>query len=166
YVRCGPNSAYFLGVRSGSMKDWLAFLHAGSLDPVGYRIINLLTGGLVLLTPPVRFLGQSFRYIVTIRNVPQAVDRSALDIRFIRLWPNGAKPGAVTAVLRPFEPLRLGMTRWRLLQILREDRIICEALQAAAHQIAPDPIYGASEIRVAWFNEAYTEAMRAASPPP
>jgi phenylpropionate dioxygenase-like ring-hydroxylating dioxygenase large terminal subunit len=166
YMRCGPNSAYFLGAGSGGMTEWLALLRAGSLDPVGYRIINLITGGLILLTPDVRFLGQSFRYLACIRNIPLASDRSEWAIRFIRLRPNGARPGVLTAALNLSEPVRLAMLRWHLLQVLREDRAICEELQRHARQIAPDPIHGASEIRVAWFNAAYAEAMRPAEPPP
>jgi hypothetical protein len=52
-----------------------------------------------------------------------------------------------------------------LLRVLREDQEGCENFQKTAQQIAGDPIYGASEIRVAWLNAAYAGAMRAAGPP-
>ena len=44
--------------------------------------------------------------------------------------------------------------------VLDEDNAVCERQQSIAQQLSPAPILGALEERLAWYEEAYTEAMR------
>jgi hypothetical protein len=45
--------------------------------------------------------------------------------------------------------------------VLDEDNAVCERQQSIAQQLSPAPILGALEERLAWYEEAYAEAMRA-----
>jgi len=45
--------------------------------------------------------------------------------------------------------------------VLDEDNFVCERQQSIAQQLSPAPILGALEERLAWYEEAYAEAMRA-----
>ncbi len=165
YQRFGMHNAYFLGARSGSMEDWAGVLRAGRRDPVGYRMMHIFPDSTFVASPAVRAFGQSFRYLIILRQIPLAAERSATSITIIRVRPDGATGGLLTRLLEPFEPVRLWMARRSAVSILREDRAVCEALQTQAGQIADDPVYGASEIRVAWFNEVYAAVMRGEAPP-
>jgi len=42
-----------------------------------------------------------------------------------------------------------------------EDQAVCEHLQSIAHQIDGLPILGLQEERIAWFEEAYADAIAA-----
>lgn len=166
YQRFGLHNHYFLGAHSGSLEDWVALLRAGTRDPVGYRMMHLFPDSALVLSPAVRALGQSFRYMLLLRQVPLAPDRCETRITLMRLRPDGAKDTAFTRLLDLFEPFRLWLAKRAALTILAEDRAICEALQENPRQIAPDPLHGASEIRVAWFNATYDAVMRSEAPPP
>lgn len=166
YRRFGMHNHYFLGANSGSLEDWAAQLRAGARDPVGYRMVHLFPDGELVLSPAVHALRQSFRYLMLLRHVPLAADRTETRIALLRVRPDGAKDTPAARVLDLFEPFRLWFARRAALAILDEDRAICEALQENARQIAPDPILGASEIRVAWFNQVYDAVMRGEDAPP
>jgi hypothetical protein len=45
--------------------------------------------------------------------------------------------------------------------VLDEDNAVCERQQSIAQQLSPAPILGALEERLAWYEEAYAQAMRA-----
>jgi phenylpropionate dioxygenase-like ring-hydroxylating dioxygenase large terminal subunit len=160
YVKCGPNSVYFLGANTGSVADWTAILRAGARDPVAYRVFNLMTGTIFVLPPPVQILGENFRYVLVLRNIPAAHDRCEMEIRFFRLGPNGSGRGLLARIFALAAPLSRWWVRRSIPGILREDGAICEALQEQARQITPDPPLGAAEERIGWFNRAYADAMR------
>ena len=64
-----------------------------------------------------------------------------------------------------FEPwVRLGM-RYYWSKTLAEDHGACERMQAYASQMTGAPILAKHEQRIAWFEEAYLQAM-AAGPTP
>jgi phenylpropionate dioxygenase-like ring-hydroxylating dioxygenase large terminal subunit len=166
YVRLGPHSAYFLGEASGTMEDWLARLRGGGPDPVIYRILNLFPDTSIALAPPVRAFGMVFRYLVIFRTIALAHDRSEVSVRVLRWQPEGSGRSLASRFIDLGEPARRLLAQRVVMHILREDQAICERLQAEAQAIAPDPLLGAAETRVGWFNEAYADAMREADPPP
>lgn len=166
YRAFGAHNAYFLGAGSGSMEDWAALLRAGRRDPVGYRMTHIFPDSALIVSPAVRAFRQSFRYLILLRHIPLAADRSDTRVAVIRMPPDGAADTMLSRFLGLFEWVRLWMARRAALSVLREDRAICEALQEHARQIATDPLHGGSEIRVSWFNEVYARAMRGGGPAP
>jgi phenylpropionate dioxygenase-like ring-hydroxylating dioxygenase large terminal subunit len=166
YRRFGLHNYYFLGAHSGSLEDWAGLLRAGRRDPVGYRMVHLFPDSALVLSPAVHALGQSFRYMLLLRQVPVAPDRCETAVTLRRVQPDGAEATLIARFLDLFEPFRLWLARRAALTIVGEDRAICEALQEHPRQIAPDPPLGASEIRVAWFNEVYAAVMRGDGTPP
>lgn len=166
YRRFGMHNHYFLGANSGSLEDWAAVLRDGRRDPVGYRMMHLFPDSALVLSPAVQVLGQRFRYLLLLRQVPLNVERCETSVTLLRIRPDGARDTLFSRIVDLFEPGRLWLAKRAALRILREDGAICEALQENPRQIAPDPIHGASEIRVAWFNEIYAAVMRGEAPPP
>ena len=163
YHRCGPHSAYFHGQERGSIADWGARLRLGQPSGPGYRILHLFPDSSIALIPTIPFLGRRlpFAYVLLQRHVPAAMDRTALAYRLVPAPHRHLGGSRLARLLAPFEAPRLRIVERGVRQVLREDQEICENLQAQARQIAPDATYGASEIRVAWFNEAYRDAMDA-----
>jgi len=45
--------------------------------------------------------------------------------------------------------------------LLREDNLVCERIQKAAHQISRAPLLGKLEERIGWFEESYRKLMQA-----
>jgi phenylpropionate dioxygenase-like ring-hydroxylating dioxygenase large terminal subunit len=84
----------------------------------------------------------------------------------LRWQPEGSGRSLASRFIDLGEPARRLLAQRVTMHILREDQAICERLQAEAQRIAPDPLLGAAEARVGWFNEAYADAMREADPPP
>jgi phenylpropionate dioxygenase-like ring-hydroxylating dioxygenase large terminal subunit len=160
YARLGPHSSYFLGEHSGSMEDWATLLREGRRDPIGYRIIHLFPDTAVFLPPGVAFGGEHFRYAIILRQRAMAFDRTETQVWTFRTRAAAEARGLISRALEPLEPLRLRLARHLCLKVLREDRVVCERLQEEARQITPDPLYGAAERRVAWFNDAYSQAMQ------
>ncbi len=166
YTRFGPHSAYFIGEHSGSIEDWAASLARGGRDPVPYRILHLFPDTAILLPPGISAFGQHFRYLAVLRSIPLAHDRSEITIRIHRHRASAEVHTPLSRAFDLFEPVRLRLVRYLTLRVLREDRAICETLQAEARQIPPDPPLSAAETRIAWFNTAYAEAMGRADAAP
>ncbi|MBX9748613.1 MAG: Rieske 2Fe-2S domain-containing protein [Roseococcus sp.] len=169
YHRHGMHSAFFRGVGAGTVEEWLADLRRGDASRGGYRIFHLFPNAGISFIPALPVLpGRSlpFAYVVLQRHVPVSVDRTELEVMVAPAARPRRYSSRLLRILAPFEWFRIPLVRRSALRVLREDQVICENLQKAARQIADDPILGAAEIRVAWFNEAYAEAMRAAEPPP
>lgn len=163
YQRCGPHSAYFRGQESGSIADWASMLRRREPTGGGYRIFHLFPDASIAFIPAVPLLGRRlpFSYILLQRQVPVAVDRTDLEYRVIPAPQRHLGDSRLARLLAPFEPIRGRIVQRGVRRVLREDQEVCENLQRQARQIAPEVTYGASEIRVAWFNEAYRAAMDA-----
>lgn len=168
YQRQGWHNAYFLGAGSGGIADWAGLLRAGQPAGPGYRIIHLFPNVGISFIPAIPFWkGRRlpFSYVMVQRHVPVAHDATELQLRLIPAPQRHLGRSALVRVLAAFEPLRLRLVHRGAVRVLREDQAVCETHQKTAHQLAPDPIYGASERRIAWFNEAYAEAMRPLAAP-
>lgn len=167
YRRYGDHSAFLRGADPGSLEDWGRELRLGVPSRPGYRIIHLFPNASVTFLPTLPLLGKHrlpCSYVILQRHLPAAFDRTDLEITITPAPLRHQDSARLPRWLAPLKPLAIPLVRRGALRVLREDQEICENLQKGAHQIAPNPLHGASEIRVAWFNEAYAGAMRTAEP--
>lgn len=163
YRRFGMHSAFLRGKDAGTLEDWASALRQGLRPRPGYRIIHLFPQTSISFIPSILLPGKQrvpFSYVTLQRHLPIAVDRTDVETIIIRAPQRHLDQSPLARLLAPFEGLIMPFVRRGAMRVLREDLEVCENLQKSAHQIAPDPLYGASEIRVAWFNEAYAQAMR------
>lgn len=167
YERCGVHSAYFLGQESGTIADWAGMLRRRESPGPGYRILHLFPNASIAFLPAIPSFPKGrlpFSYVILQRHIPTACDGTELEMRVVPAPQRHLGNALLPRLLAPFEAIRLHIVSYGFRRVLREDQEVCENLQRHARQIAPDPIYGASEARVGWFNEAYAEAMRASAP--
>jgi hypothetical protein len=77
-------------------------------------------------------------------------------------FPTRRSPAWYDLITRPLaNPLRRFIMSYMVKMVLDEDNAVCERQQSIAQQLSPAPILGALEERLAWYEEAYAEAMQA-----
>jgi hypothetical protein len=68
--------------------------------------------------------------------------------------------GRFARICRPFTDLfRRPVVLYNTKRILREDALVIERLQAAAHTFDGAPKIGALEERIAWFEQSYRQLL-------
>lgn len=154
YFRGGPHSALIERPSEDALKKMTADCAAGNYLPEGYRIFQIFPNLTVSHY-------QLFRrwYVVVMQYAPSAVDRTV-----VRAWYAPADFAAGRSALRRLcdrvldVPRNLAL-RYGLDKVIGEDNAVCEGLQRVAHQASGPPLLGAQEQRVAWFDQAYAQAM-------
>jgi phenylpropionate dioxygenase-like ring-hydroxylating dioxygenase large terminal subunit len=168
YTRHGRHSAFIHGRNAGSIEDWVTQARLRQRPLPGYRIIHLFPhAGIAFIPfqPILRGWASPLSHLVLQRHLAVSVDRTDLEVTIVPIPHPHLGRAALSRLLMRLRWFYLGVLRRGVVRVLQEDQEVCENLQSNARQIAPDQLYGASEIRVAWFNEAYAEAMRADPPP-
>lgn len=160
YHRFGPHSAYFLGAASGTMEAMAKALGERKLEAPAYRVFHLFPNAGISLMTVTSLLGRPFRYVILQHHIPLAFDRSETRFRVLRHRADAARPSLGQRLIDLAGPFLQLLARMVALQVLQEDRAVCERLQRNARQIQPHPAYAHHEMRVEWFNEAYAAAMR------
>lgn len=161
YFRFGWHSAYLRGATDGdAFSQMVAACRDGSYRPGGsYRILNFFPN---LTAAIVRTFDRS--YVVLDQYLPVAVDRTLVRRWFYPAPFPLADRGFFRNLLSGYVALWLPLAvRHFAGRIGAEDREACEKLQSVARQIRRNPILGLQEERIAWFEEAYAQAM-ASSP--
>ncbi|WPB85470.1 aromatic ring-hydroxylating oxygenase subunit alpha [Sediminicoccus rosea] len=168
YHRIGRHSAYFHRQDAGDVADWLDELRGKRPVRTGYRVVHLFPNAAITYLPRLFVLPRvalPFPYLLIQRHVPVAADRTHLEATTAAVAGLPRHASWLMRLIAPFEWARLPFVQRRMLRVLREDQAVCEAMQTGAAQIAPDPLYGAAEARIAWFDEAYAAAMRPEASP-
>jgi phenylpropionate dioxygenase-like ring-hydroxylating dioxygenase large terminal subunit len=154
YFRFGRHSAFF---ETDTVETMAAQCREGTYRPSEYRIMQFFPNLVA-----VHFCASRTWYVVLQQYLPLACDRSLL-----RAWAFPApfpaqdcdwRDRLIRQAMAPLLPL--GM-RFQWPKVLNEDHAVCERLQTVAAQADGLPILGKQEERIAWFEEAYADAMAA-----
>lgn len=153
YFRLGPHSAYM----DSTDRNCLRQLLDGCLDG-GYRSTHYF----VLQILPDLILAHAeadpgFWFLNLLQYSPAAHDRT--DFR-AWCWPAAFDSG-LSNLARTTRPItdffRRPIYHYFLKQIVNQDAAVCERIQEVAHQIDREPMLGAQEHRIAWFEESIRE---------
>jgi hypothetical protein len=158
YARFGRHSVFLNGTTDpGTLAAMAEACRDGSYRPQRYRLFNIFPNFTVAT---VRALDRWF--IVVSQYVPDAVDRTSMRMWFFPApYPpedHGLLLNLWFANLALYMPL---VMRYLSGKVNAEDQAVCEHLQSIAHQIDGLPILGLQEERIAWFEEAYADAIAA-----
>lgn len=158
YARFGRHSVFLNGTTDpGTLAAMAEACRDGSYRPQRYRLFNIFPNFTVAT---VRALDRWF--IVVTQYVPAAVDRTSMRMWFFPApYPpedRGLLLNLWFANLALYMPL---VMRYLSGKVNAEDQAVCEHLQSIAHQIDGLPILGLQEERIAWFEEAYADAIAA-----
>ncbi len=161
YPRFEPHSGFFYNGQSGDLSAMARDCKANTYRPDAYRILNLFPG---LLFSHSRVLHTW--YVCVIQLIPVAFDRTIVRTWFFQTpFQKPRTPWLILLIQQYIElwlPFFVGAF---LRRINNEDFVICEAMQAAAGSVMKEPILGLEEQRIAWFREAYWEALAQATGP-
>ncbi len=101
-------------------------------------------------------------FIVLVQYAPLSPNRSIMRAwHYPAPFPTQHRPAWYDLMTRPLtNRLRQFIMTYAVKMVLNEDNAVCERQQSIAQQLSPAPILGALEERLAWYEEAYAEAMR------
>jgi hypothetical protein len=155
YHRFGAHSALMMD-RQSTLPSVAAVCRANSYQPTGYQIFNLFPNLAVSL-----FDAQPYWYAQIQQFVPVSASQTQWRSWIFPADFDAPRESAFQRFIRPVsELIRAPIVRYRVERIARQDHAACEQLQTTARQaVGRRPILGAQELRVAWFDEAYEEAM-------
>lgn len=156
YVRIGKHSAFLLTKDKGGFDKLLAGCRDGTYRSQHYFILQILPDLVVSHVDADR----PFWFINIQQYAGTAVDRT-----FFRSWsfpaPFDAEFSRFGKATRWISDLvRRPLYRYYYERVLREDVTVCERLQKVAHQIDAQPLLGALEQRIAWFEESMDNLRR------
>jgi len=162
HFRFGWHSAFFYNAAPDGLARMAAECREGTWQSHNYRVFHLFPD---LTVSYLRAHWQNW-YIVLVQYAAVSPGRSRM-----RAWlypapfPPRQPASWYDRLTRPASDLirRLAMP-WYVRMVLAEDDVYSVGLQSIARQLNPAPRLGALEERLAWFEEAYAEAMRAPSP--
>ena len=155
YPRFDPHSAFFYDGQQGDLSSMAADCQAGSYQPKEYRVLNFFPNFLVNHN-----LALHAWYVTITQCVP--IDHHSTTVRSWFFQAPFKRPQAswfrllVEQFINLWLPFFVGVF---LRRIIHEDHVICEAMQVPAGSINESPILGREEQRIAWFREAYWEAL-------
>jgi phenylpropionate dioxygenase-like ring-hydroxylating dioxygenase large terminal subunit len=158
YFRFGWHNAFLNATDDdNALAKMAAACRDGSYRPPSYRILQFFPNFSANHTRAVD------RWFVTLHScVPLAVDRTLWRFWYYpapfpiedRGWLRNLRYRLTAPVL----PLGVRFYGGR---VADEDKAVAERLQSTAHQVDGSPILGLQEERIAWFEEAYAEALAA-----
>ena len=155
YFRFGPHSAYFYGAEDDALVRMSADCAAGKYVPRDYRIFQIFPN-LIL----VHFEARGTWYSLLQQYAPTAHDEAEFRFWLTRAPYYSPKPAPLVLFDRIASPLVLPIIGSYIRKIGREDNAICEGLQRAALSADFAPAFARHEQRIAWFEEAYAEAIQ------
>jgi phenylpropionate dioxygenase-like ring-hydroxylating dioxygenase large terminal subunit len=153
YHRFGRHSAYFFLPDKQALTKMAEECRGGSWLPIEYAVIQLF--------PNIEFLqfdsGGKHWFVVWIQYVPVAPGRTTMRAWYYALPKSGDWLARLTGGIS--DVIRRHVVGYYIGKVLGEDQAACEQLQTVASQIKEQPIFGALEERVIWFQEEYAKAM-------
>jgi len=159
YFRFGWHSAFISNPDPDGLRNMAADCRAGTWRSANYRVFQIFPD---LTVSHVRIHWENW-FIVVVQYAPVSPSRSMM-----RAWyypapvPSLRPPAWYDLMTRPLTNLARKIAMPYLVRmVLDEDNAVCERQQSIAQQLSPAPILGALEERLAWYEEAYAEAMRA-----
>lgn len=161
YPRFEPHSGFFHKGSSGDLMAMGRSCGTGDYRPDGYRVLNIFPNFLIN-----HYQVLYIWYISLTQYIPIAV-----DLTIVRSWYYQAPftgPNASWPRLLFWKWTDLWLTFFvgiYLKRITNEDHAICEAMHAPAGSNMEAPLLGLEEQRIAWFKEAYGEALAQANRP-
>lgn len=155
YTRFGPHNAFIADKEPDAFARLAAACRDGSARSTCYMIFHAMPNFLIghSRTDGRRFSCALHQY------VPLAHDRTLL-----RVWtyptPFAIEEGPLGRLYRMISsPIRSLLVNRGVARILDQDIVVCERLQAAAHQVDGSPRLGALEERIAWFEDSYRRLL-------
>jgi phenylpropionate dioxygenase-like ring-hydroxylating dioxygenase large terminal subunit len=159
YFRFGWHSAFFANPDPDGLTRMAAECRNGTWRSANYRVFQIFPD---LTVSHVRVHWENW-FVVVVQYAPVSPSRSVMRAWYYRApFPPQVAPPWYDRLTRPLTNLvrRLVMP-YLVKMVLDEDNFVCERQQSIAQQLSPAPILGALEERLAWYEEAYAEAMRA-----
>lgn len=157
YFRFGWHSAFFDDADPDGFSKMAAECRMGSFQSSSYRVFHIFPD----LTVSHLCAQWENWFIVIFRYVPVSPSRSLMRAWYYPAPFRTRPPPWYDTVTRPVTDLvRKFIMTPMIAMVLNQDNAICEGQQSIAQQLSPAPILGALEGRVAWYEEAYAEAMR------
>jgi len=159
YFRFGWHSAFFSNPDPDALTSMAADCRNGTWRSSNYRVLQIFPD---LTVSHVRVHWENWM-IVVVQYAPVSPSRSIMRAwHYPAPFPTRRPPAWYDLMTRPLaNPLRKFLMPYFVKMVLDEDNAVCERQQSIAHQLSPAPILGALEERLAWYEEAYAEAMRA-----
>ena len=159
YVRFGRHSALIEMSDADALTSATARIAAGTYQPEQYLILNLFPNFLIAQVHAVNLFGGAHWYIAVFRYLPVAASSSQVQV-WLYPSPYTGPESPLSRRLRPglnrlLPPIVAFFTR----RIMMEDNAMCEGQQSVAHQVEGEQLLSAQEQRIAWFEEAYAEAL-------
>ncbi|MFS6826497.1 RHO alpha subunit C-terminal catalytic domain-containing protein [Cyanobium sp. ATX-6F1] len=155
YPRFEPHSGFFhngkpndLSVMANNCKD-------EDYRPDAYRVLNIFPN----------FLVNHYRvlytwYVSITQYIPVAFDSTVVRSWYYQVPFQGPKASWFHLLFRRWTDLWLPFfVGIYLRRITNEDHVICEAMQMTAGSMIEEPLLGLEEQRIAWFREAYWDAL-------
>jgi phenylpropionate dioxygenase-like ring-hydroxylating dioxygenase large terminal subunit len=159
YFRFGWHSAFVSNPDPDALRKMAADCRAGTWRSANYRVFQIFPD---LTVSHVRAHWENW-LIVVVQYAPVSPSRSIMRAWYYPApFPSQRAPAWYDLMTRPLTNLlRKIAVPYMVRMVLDEDNLVCERQQSIAQQLSPAPILGALEERLAWYEEAYAEAMRA-----
>jgi phenylpropionate dioxygenase-like ring-hydroxylating dioxygenase large terminal subunit len=159
YFRFGWHSAFFANPDPDGLTRMAAECRNGTWRSANYRVFQIFPD---LTVSHVRVHWENW-FVVVVQYAPVSPSRSVMRAWYYRApFPPRVPPPWYDRLTRPLTNLvRKLVMPYLVKMVLDEDNFVCERQQSIAQQLSPAPILGALEERLAWYEEAYAEAMRA-----
>lgn len=156
YYRFGWHSAYFHGADESALATMAEDCAKGTYSPPDYRIFQFFPNLIA-----VHFEAARHWFVLIQQYQPVAHDRTLL-----RSWfaPAPFPPPRIEGGFSRFAHRIAGfalpyIVPFYMRRINREDNAVCARIQTTAAQIERPPLLGRHEERIAWFEEAYAQAV-------
>jgi phenylpropionate dioxygenase-like ring-hydroxylating dioxygenase large terminal subunit len=158
YFRFGWHSAFFANPHPNELAKMAAECRAGIWRSTNYRVLQIFPD---LTVSHVRVHWENW-FIVVVQYAPVSPSRSIMRVWHYRAPFPTRRPPWYDLATRPVTNLiRKFAMSYFVGRVLNQDNVICEGQQSIAQQLSAAPVLGALEERLAWYEEAYAEAMRA-----
>jgi phenylpropionate dioxygenase-like ring-hydroxylating dioxygenase large terminal subunit len=159
YFRFGWHSAFFSNPDPDGLTGMAAECRNGTWRSSNYRVFQIFPD---LTVSHVRVHWENW-FIVVAQYAPLSPSRSIMRAWYYPApFPPRVAPAWYDRLTRPMTNLvRKLIMPYLVKMVLDEDNAVCERQQSIAQQLSPAPILGALEERLAWYEAAYAEAMRA-----
>lgn len=159
YFRFGWHSAFFVNPEPDAFTKMAEECRDGTWRSINYRVFQFFPD---LTVSHLRAHWENW-FIIVVQYAALSPTRSQMRAWYFPSPFPSLKPASwYDRLTRPFSDLfRYFAMAPVVRMVLNQDNAICEGQQSIAQQLSPAPILGALEERLAWFEEAYAEAMRA-----
>ncbi len=159
YYRFGAHSAHFSNPTAGYLDITEQQCLNGTYRPAHYAIYNIFPNLVVTQLRYIAPSGRNFWFI----NVAeyQAVAPNETNVRawFFHAPPVGDEYSWEFKVRPYVDPIFLPILVHFAAKIMKEDNGACEGQQSRASEVVAEQTLGGQELRIAWFEEAYTAAL-------